>query len=162
MPVEGLALPFRLLEDGTGSWASFRPLIGAWSDERRSLAVGADGPGTRLVATARPTAADAVDAPTGPGVFALRWFDCPSADAEEFVELSAAAWPAFEQGTPGTRVFGLFRAGEPVGDATRFLLCTRYPNLAAWASSRFDTGTAEFRRRAELTRRTQVGVWRLA
>lgn len=153
---------FRLLQDGTGTWAAFRPFIGAWSDERLSLDVSADGPGTALTATARPVTSDASNAPCGPGVFALRWFECEPAHADEFVELSAGAWPAFEEGTPGPRVFGLFRAAEPAGDSTRFLLCTRYPSLAGWESSRADTGSREFRRRAELTRRTQVTLWRLA
>lgn len=155
-------MPFRLREDGTGTWAAFRPLIGAWSDERLSLDVSADGPGTALAATARPATPDSSDAPSGPGVFALRWFECAAAHAEEFVELSAGAWPAFEEGTPGTRVFGLFREVAPGDDLSRFLLCTRYPTLAGWESSRADTGSPEFRRRAELTRRTQVTLWRLA
>lgn len=152
---------FTLRDDDLGDWASFVPLIGGWTDERASIAVGGDGPGPVLVATARPSTPDAVDAPTGPGVFALRWFECEPADADELVELSTAAWPAFEAGTPGTTIFGLFRVEEPDAAAARFLLCTRYPSVSAWETSRADTDTPEFRRRRALTRRSQVSLWRL-
>lgn len=157
---------FRWRDDDGGEWASFRPLIGGWLDERVSIASGDAGPGGLLTATARPMSSDRDDAPVGPGVFALRWFECRPDDATEFVELSAAAWPAFEAANAGTRIFGLFRAGDPDADrapgAARLLLCTRYPSLAAWESSRADTRSPEFRRRAELTLRTQVSIWRLA
>ena len=153
---------FSLRRDGSGDWASFVPLIGGWTDERISIAVGAEVPGERLVATARPVDADASNAPAGPGVFALRWFECRATDAAELVDLSAAAWPAFEAGTPGTRIFGLFRVEPDEGDTSRFLLCTRYPSVSAWETSRADTDTPEFRRRRELTRRSQVSLWRLA
>ena len=155
------SLRFRLLENPGGDWASFVPMIGGWSNERLSIARGDGDSGQALEATARPVTADASDAPQGPGIFALRWFACAASDAAEFVALSAAAWPAFEAATPGTQIFGLFRADAP-HDLTRFLLCTRYPSLAAWETSRTDTTTPEFRRRAALTRRTQVSVWRLA
>lgn len=145
---------------GTGGWATFTPLIGGWSDEVVTLTAG-DGTGEVLVATARPTTADAASAPVGPGVFALRWFECAAGDAEEFVSLSAAAWPAFEAANEGTRIFGLFRAIEAADDRARLLLCTRYPSLAGWETSRADTRSPEFRRRAHLTRRTQVTLWRL-
>ncbi|MBK5222732.1 MAG: hypothetical protein JJE52_07620 [Acidimicrobiia bacterium] len=156
-----MALRFRLLTNSIGSWAVFAPLIGHWSNERLSIAPGEDGPGLQLVATARPTSTLPLDAPVGPGIFALRWFECADPDADEFVDLSVGAWPAFEDGTPGTRIFGLFRT-DPAPDMVRFLLCTRYPDLAAWQSSRVDTNTPDFSRRRALTRRTQVSIWRLA
>src|SRR4051812_44600414 len=142
-------------------------MIGGWSDERLSVAAGGDGPGLGLTATARPESADPAGAPSGAGIFALRWFECAAADADEFVELSSSAWPDFEAGTPGTRIFGLFRAdandaSDAPGEAGRFLLCPRSPSRAAWESSRTDTRSPQFRRRAEMTRRTQVSVWRLA
>lgn len=148
---------------GTGGWATFTPLIGGWSDEVVTLTAGDGGEptGVTLVATARPTTADAASAPTGPGVFALRWFECAIGDAEEFVSLSAAAWPAFEAANEGTRIFGLFQAVEAAEGRARFLLCTRYPSLAGWETSRADTRSPEFRHRAQLTRRTQVTLWRL-
>jgi hypothetical protein len=160
-----VVLRFRLLNEDGGDWASFVPMIGGWSDERLSVTTGDNGPGVGLTATARPASVEPANAPSGPGIFALRWFECAAADSEEFVELSSSAWPAFEAGTPGTRIFGLFRADDAPdasGDAACFLLCTRYPSLAAWESSRADTRSPQFRRRAEMTRRTQVSVWRLA
>lgn len=159
-----MTLAFRLLDGPSGDWATFVPLIGAWSDERLSIARGegaAGDAGQRLVATARPLSAGADDAPAGPGVFALRWFECRAPDAEEFVELSASAWPAFEASTPGARIFGLFQSLDAPAGVSRLLLCTRYPSLAAWESSRADTHSPQFRRRAELTVRTQVTLWRL-
>lgn len=152
---------FSLRDDDAGAWASFLPVIGGWTDERVSIAVGAEGTGVPLVATARPASTDSADAPVGPGVFALRWFECAAGDADELVALSAAAWPAFEEGTPGTRIFGLFRVDEPEAERARFLLCTRYPSVAAWETSRADTDSPEFRRRRALTRRSQVSLWRL-
>lgn len=172
MTTSSPSLRFRLLTTADGDWASFVPMIGGWSDERLSIARGDGDSGLALEATARPVTEDASGAPQGPGIFALRWFWCAADAADEFVALSAAAWPAFEAGTPGTRIFGLFKA-EDVNDhndphdrqdpqdPARFLLCTRYPSLAAWESSRTDTTTPDFRRRAALTRRTQVTVWRL-
>ena len=157
-----MVLRFRLRRDGGGDWASFLPVIGAWSDDRLSIASGDNGPGMPLAATARPLTADSTGAPAGPGIFALRWFECAAADADEFVALSEAAWPVFETGTPGARIYGLFRGLDLPGDTATLLLCTRYPSLAAWESSRADTRSAEFRRRAQLTRRTEVSLWRLA
>lgn len=154
--------PFTLRSDESGDWASFRPLIGGWTDERVSIGSGAAADGVPLVATARPVDADLVHAPVGPGVFALRWFECDPGAAEELVELSVAAWPAFEAGTPGTRIFGLFRADPDAPGAARVLLCTRYPSVAAWETSRADTDTAAFRRRRALTQRSQVSLWTLA
>ena len=153
--------PFTLRTDESGDWAAFRPLIGGWTDERVSIAVGAAADGVSLVVTARPVDPDLAHAPVGPGVFALRWFECDPAAAEELVELSVAAWPAFEAGTPGTRIFGLFRADPDASAPARFLLCTRYPSVAAWETSRTDTDTAAFRRRRALTQRSQVSLWSL-
>jgi hypothetical protein len=152
---------FTLRDDDAGDWASFVPLIGGWTDERVSIAVGRHQTGLPLVATARPTGPDDAEAPVGPGVFALRWFECDIDDADELVALSVAAWPDFEAGTPGTRIFGLFRADEADPERARFLLCTRYPSVAAWETSRADTDSTEFRRRRALIRRSQVSLWGL-
>lgn len=160
--IDDIGARFTLREDDQGSWASFTPLIGGWTDERLSIDVGLTEGGDRMVATARPVDAADANAPVGPGVFALRWFECVPSDADELVALSEAAWPAFEAGTPGTQIFGLFKVGEQEGAVARFLLCTRYPSVAAWETSRADTNSAEFRRRRELTTRSQVSLWRLA
>jgi hypothetical protein len=159
---QDIAARFTLRSDGAGDWASFVPVIGGWTDQRLSIASGVHEEGEILVATARPLDATEEHRPVGPGVFALRWFECAPHDADELVELSEAAWPAFEDGTPGTRIFGLFRAGPSDAPVARFLLCTRYPSVAGWESSRADTDSAEFRRRRELITRSQVSLWRLA
>ena len=114
------------------------------------------------MATARPVDASDDHRPVCPGVFALRWFECAPQDADALVALSEAAWPAFEEGTPGTRIFGLFRVGASDAPVARFLLCTRYPSISGWESSRADTDSVEFRRRRELITRSQVSLWRLA
>jgi hypothetical protein len=158
---QDIAARFHLRSDSAGDWASFVPLIGGWSDERLSIGSGAHEDGEVLVATARPVDTAEDHRPVGPGVFALRWFECAPHDAEELVHLSESAWPAFEEGTPGTRIFGLFRVGTSDAVVARFLLCTRYPNVAGWESSRADTDSAEFRRRRELITRSQVSLWRL-
>ena len=160
--VDDIGARFTLREDDQGGWASFTPLVGGWTDERVSIDGGLTDGGERMVATARPVDGTEANAPVGPGVFALRWFECVPSDAEELVALSEAAWPAFEAGTPGTQIFGLFRVGEQEGAVARFLLCTRYSNVAAWETSRADTNSEEFRRRRELTTRSQVSLWRLA
>ncbi len=161
--IDDIAARFTFRHDDLGGWASFVPLIGGWTDERLSISVGIETDGEPLVATVRPLDSRPENAPVGPGVFALRWFECAPRDADELVALSEAAWPAFEAGTEGTRVFGLFRAGV-VDDGTvaRFLLCTRYASVSGWDASRADTDSPEFRRRRELTLRSQVSLWRLA
>ena len=115
----------------------------------------------RLVPTARPT-----ERPSGldpSGVYAHRWFDVAAADVEEVVGLSASAWPAFEAGTPGTRIIGLFRVLDVAEPAARLLLLTYYPSLAAWESSRATEGSAReaFVRRHQLTESTIVRTYRL-
>lgn len=156
-----IAARFTLRRDGAGDWASFVPVIGGWTDERLSISTGVQEGGEILVATARPLDGAPDRRPVGPGVFALRWFECAPQDADELVALSEAAWPAFEEGTPGTRIFGLFRVGTSDAPVARFLLCTRYPSVGGWESSRADTDSAEFRRRRELITRSQVSLWRL-
>lgn len=161
--IDDIRARFTFRRDALGTWASFVPLIGGWTDERVSIAVGIEPDGEPLVATARPLDASPDHAPTGPGVFALRWLECAPRDADELVELSEAAWPAFEASVEGTRVFGLFRVGmTDDGTVARFLLCTGYASVSGWDATRADTDSAEFRRRRELTTRSQVSLWRLA
>ena len=118
----------------------------------------------RLVPTVRPTSDVAV---SGDGVWAHRWFEIDPSNLDEFVELSAGAWPQFESAHDGTQVFGLFHSQD---DPSRLLLVTRYASLAMWEQSRpynpsptegTDQARANFMRRAELTRRTIVRVGRL-
>jgi hypothetical protein len=115
----------------------------------------------RLRATARPLAV----APFGrEGVFAHRWFELAASDWDEFLELSTGAWPAFESAY-GATIEAFLRLAEDAA-ATRVLLITRYPSLAAWQESRgsaregapSDVAEAgrRFVRRFQLTRRSIV------
>jgi len=117
----------------------------------------------RLVATVRPT--DIEPPELVGGVVALRTFEVAESDAAEFVELSAAAWPTFEE-LYAARVLGLFRQSDPAAHLT-FLLATWYDSLSEWERSREAVGAQSgpasdagrrFRRRREITLRTQVRI----
>jgi hypothetical protein len=104
---------------------------------------------------------------TEDGVYAHRWFQVARSDQDEFLELSAGAWPDFEGAHEGTRVIGLWRRAD---ESEWLLLITRYPSLAMWEQSRpynpdpspgTDAARARFGRRAELTKRTIVRLSRL-
>ena len=108
----------------------------------------------RLTPTLRP-ADGARPAPLG--VYVHRWFTVDAAGYDEFLKLSADAWPDFEEHFE-SKVFGLF-AAEPSKDdlmegARRLLLMTGYRDLAEWQKSRApaDTARKAFARRRELTR----------
>jgi len=116
---------------------------------------------TPLTPTVRPTN----ETPPRPqGVVALRWFEVETKDWEEFLDLSASAWPAFESAYDAN-ILGLFRA--PDTDVARALLATRYASLAEWERSRraiaAESGEQaeagkRFRRRQEITKKTIVRV----
>jgi hypothetical protein len=115
----------------------------------------------RLEPTVRPT--DDVP-PREDGIYAHRWFEVEPENLDEFLELSAGAWPDFEA-TYGVRIVGLWR---DVDAPRNVLLLTRYPSLAVWESSRPYTPGPEaeearkrFVRRAEITERTGVRIGRL-
>ena len=162
-----LVVPRGRLADVRGElgdvWGLFAPQIGAASEtvevvvpgELPALSTATVDAAHELTATVRPTD----DAPlTDDGVFALRWFDIDPADWPEFLALSEGAWPGFEAANPGVRIHGFFRSGDD-----RVLLVTRYPDLAAWETSRNatdDAGGANFRRRHQLTRSTIVRTYR--
>ena len=121
----------------------------------------------RLVATVRPTSPEP---PADDGIYAHRWFDTTEEHWPEFVDLSQAAWPDFEGGFPGVRIYGLWRSLDATPPLVRALLITRYPTLAVWERSRpyeaervpgVDEARRRFVRRAELTDRTIVRVTRL-
>ena len=83
------------------------------------------------------------------------------ADREEFVSLSAQAWPDFEAKFDA-RIFGLFEAeqsaADKAADEIRFLLITRYGDHGVWETSR-DPATEAMRifaRRQALTRYTRA------
>lgn len=90
------------------------------------------------------------------GVHVHRWFEVESASFDEFVALSAEAWPDFEARFDA-QIFGLFdltsgRVGDPPG-RRHLLLITRYASHGVWEDSRDPTTAAmqTFARRAMLT-----------
>ena len=145
---------------GTRVWALLAGQIGVPAGELELIVVGEDVPSftaatvvrtARLETTARPTTDEL---PRLEGVYALREFVTDPADVEELVALSAEAWPVFEATNPGVHVLGLFRDLDVEG---RLLLVTRYPDLAAWESSR---NSPEFQRRNALTKASIVRTYR--
>jgi hypothetical protein len=137
----------------------------AWPDRRGdatgwvpTLISGAECTAIPLVATARPDRPRPVR--TG-GVHAHRWFDVEPGHQDEVVDLSAAAWPAFESNFEA-HIEGLFRAED---GSDRMLLVTWYSSVAEWERSRAvaaaDQGVLadarrNFQRRRQLTQRQVV------
>lgn len=158
-----------LLALSRGLYAVFRGEVGHWDDEAIVMTVGATTPEgeVSLVPTARPL--DRTP-PSDDGLYVHRWFHVDPADVEEFVELSAQAWPTFEDVFDGVRILGLWRQVRPETAEARLLLVTRYTDLAQWETSRFsaprpaegaDDAFERFRRRRALTRRTIARFTRL-
>ncbi|HWA64000.1 MAG TPA: hypothetical protein VG939_21690 [Caulobacteraceae bacterium] len=152
--------------------AQFQPQLGWWANEAAVLAHGGDLAPVeaaiakeglvverhRLTPTARPRAEDRL---IGGGVYVHRWFTVGAADVDEFVALSAEAWPSFETQFDA-KIFGLFRAEPDAADAAagqvRLLLLTRYGDHGVWEASRDPTTDAMqiFFRRQQLTRQTRA------
>ena len=90
------------------------------------------------------------------GIYVHRWFEVAATDLEEFVVLSAEAWPDFE-GRFDARIFGLFELTSDWPDGApgsrHLLLVTRYASHGVWEDSRDPTTAAmqTFARRAQLT-----------
>jgi hypothetical protein len=118
----------------------------------------------RLTSTARP--ADGAALKTG-GIYVHRWFTVGAGDVQEFVRLSAEAWPKFE-GQFETVIFGLLQADRTsddiAADQTRLLLLTWYRDHGVWETSRDPTTESMqiFLRRQALTRHTQAASTLLA
>ncbi len=93
--------------------------------------------------------------PRPDGVFAFRLAEVRADDVEEFVALSAQAWPVFE-GSYDARVQGLWRSLDVAAPEARMWLCTRYASLGEWERSREGTGEPHFRRRNQMIRDTRV------
>ncbi len=95
------------------------------------------------------------------GIYVHRWFEVDSSTFDEFIALSAEAWPDFE-GRFDARIFGLFDLKSPrPGDAPghrHLLLVTRYASHGVWEDSRDPSTTAmqTFARRAMLTLSTRA------
>jgi hypothetical protein len=111
-----------------------------------------------LAPTIRPTPG-AVLKPGG--IYVHRWFEVDGSTFDEFIALSAEAWPDFESRFDA-QIFGLFdltsaRAGDTPGHR-HLLLVTRYGSHGVWEDSR-DPSTAAmqtFARRAMLTLSTRA------
>jgi len=95
------------------------------------------------------------------GIYVHRWFEVDSSSLNEFIALSAEAWPDFE-GRFDAQIFGLLELTSPrPGDAPgrrHLLLITRYASHGVWEDSR-DPSTAAmqtFARRAMLTLSTRA------
>ena len=118
----------------------------------------------RLVRRAR---SEDPEPPTGPGIYAHRWFEILAEDRAEFVELSEAAWPDFETSHDAS-IVGLWETRDPTPPTSRLLLLTRYGSLAVWERSRSARTDREreawqrFLRRHALTRSTTVSTTLLA
>lgn len=108
-----------------------------------------------LVPTVRPTPGAAL-APGG--IYVHRWFEVAAESFDDFVGLSAQAWPDFEARFDA-RIFGLFEvAAEAPAPTRRLLLLTRYASHGVWEDSRDPTTEAmqTFARRAQLTLSTRA------
>jgi hypothetical protein len=112
----------------------------------------------KLAPTNRPTPGAALEPG---GIYVHRWFEVDSSTFDEFIALSAEAWPDFE-GRFDARIFGLFdltsaRAGDAPG-RRHLLLLTRYASHGVWEDSRDPTTAAmqTFARRALLTLSTRA------
>jgi hypothetical protein len=95
------------------------------------------------------------------GIYVHRWFEVDGSSFNEFIALSAEAWPDFESRFDA-RIFGLFdlKSARP-GDAPghrHLLLVTRYASHGVWEASRDPSTTAmqTFARRAMLTLSTRA------
>jgi len=139
--------------------------ITVWQDE--TSASGAAGPlcngisGVRdcvsdvMVPTLRPNDASP---PVRQGNYAFRWFETPSPNWDEFLELCAGAWPNFES-SYDSQVIGLWRCAVDGDTGHRSLLLTRRPDLAMWERSKLPSGEVEMEVRRKLNRRYELCEW---
>ncbi|MDR3510724.1 MAG: hypothetical protein P4L73_03765 [Caulobacteraceae bacterium] len=105
--------------------------------------------------TVRPRPGDVV---AHGGIYVHRWFEVAADSFDDFVALSAEAWPDFEARFDA-RIFGLFEQVQDDPSANRrLLLVTRYASHGVWEDSRDPTTQAmqTFARRAALTLSTQA------
>ena len=90
--------------------------------------------------------------PRRQGNYAFRWFETPTPNWQEFLDLCVAAWPGFESAYD-SQVIGLWEFVESDDTMRRTLLLTRRPNLAMWERSKIPEGEAESEVRRKLSRR---------
>jgi hypothetical protein len=108
-----------------------------------------------ITATVRPRDPAPLQAP---GIYAHRWFHIGARHWPRFLELSEAAWPAFERAF-ASEIVGLWKQDvEP--DASLVLLMTRYPDLATWERSRAGAASdAEQHMRQHFRERQGMVTW---
>jgi len=111
--------------------------------------------GERMMPTLRPKV---VEPPRRQGVFSFRWFETPSENWQEFLDLCAAAWPGFEAAYD-SQIIGLWRSLQDTSEMRRTLLLTRRPNLAMWERSKSPEGKDEIEVRRKLSRRYDLCDW---
>ena len=87
-----------------------------------------NGESERLMPTLKP---DKAIPPRRHGIYAFRWFETPTRNWEEFLDLCAAAWPGWESAYD-SEVVGLWRRHPNDGKMVHSLLLSRRPSLAMW------------------------------
>ena len=102
-----------------------------------------------MVPTLRP---ENEQPPTRQGNYAFRFFETPSTEWDEFLELCAGAWPGFEA-SYDSQVIGLWRFEPQKPGVVESLLLTRRPDLAMWERSKVPQGELEADVRRKLSRR---------
>jgi len=159
----------RFASSGGALYGIWRPQIGRPREELTAMTVWPDAEAGRtavaallaavpdvvahtslaMVPTLRPATPEP---PLRQGNFAFRWFDTPSPNWDEFLDLCAGAWPGFEAAYD-SQVVGLWRIVPDDGASVRSLLLTRRPDLAMWERSKIPQGAGESEVRRKLSRR---------
>ena len=96
--------------------------------------------------------------PRRQGIYAFRWFDTPSQNWEEFLNLCTAAWPGWEA-SYDSEVIGLWRRHPDDGNVMRSLLLSRRPSLAVWERTKKPQSDEEVEVRKKLGRRYDLCDW---
>ena len=105
--------------------------------------------------TLRPEHADP---PRRQGNYAFRWFETPTENFPEFINLCEAAWPGFES-YYNSLVIGLWRIEGNNEGPIRTLLMTWRKNLAMWERSKKPTNVVEATVRNKLSQRYDLCDW---
>jgi hypothetical protein len=86
------------------------------------------------------------------GIYAFRWFETPTRNWEEFLDLCAAAWPGWEA-SYDSEVVGLWRRQPDDGKMVQSLLLSRRPSLATWERTKQPQTEEEIEVRKKMGRR---------
>ena len=96
--------------------------------------------------------------PRRKGVYAFRWFDTPTRNWKEFLDLCAAAWPDWEAAYDSENL-GLWRRHPDEGKMVRSLLLVRRPSLAMWERTKNPQTEDEIKVRKILGHRFDLCDW---